>query len=98
MALSLINQHGIAAAASETPRRVTILGSTGSVGCNTLDLIERRRDEFDIEALTAYQNVEKLADQARRLGSRAAVIGDEAKYQELKAALSGTDIEVSAGA
>ena len=95
MALSLIDEQ---ADVSLAPRRVTILGSTGSVGCNTLDLIERRRDDFDIEALTAFRNVEKLADQAKRLGPRAVVIGDETKYRELKAALSGSGIEVSAGA
>ena len=46
------------------PRRVTILGSTGSVGCNTIDLIERQPDAFQVEALTAYSNVARLAEQA----------------------------------
>ena len=50
---------------SEPSRRVTILGSTGSVGSNTVDLIERNRDAFAVEALTAASNVATLAAQAR---------------------------------
>ena len=52
---------------ARAPRRVTILGSTGSVGCNTVDLIERNRERYVVEALTADNNVELLAEQARRL-------------------------------
>jgi 1-deoxy-D-xylulose-5-phosphate reductoisomerase len=95
MALSMLDKRDDAVAA---PRRVSVLGSTGSIGCNTLDLMERRRGDFDIVALTAYRNVEKLAEQAIRLRPRAVVIGDESKFADLKAALSGTDVEVSAGA
>ena len=50
-------------------RRVTILGSTGSIGCNTIDLIERDRPSFDVVALTGGQNIEKLADQAIALNA-----------------------------
>ena len=60
-------------------RRVTILGSTGSVGCNTIDLIERQPEAFSVEALTANGNAELLADQARRLSARLAVVADEAR-------------------
>ncbi len=81
----------------QMPRRVTILGSTGSVGCNTLDLIEREPESFAIEALTAYRNVELLADQARRLKPRMAVIADPAGYAELKEALSGTGVNAACG-
>ncbi|MCH7888524.1 MAG: 1-deoxy-D-xylulose-5-phosphate reductoisomerase [Proteobacteria bacterium] len=80
------------------PRRVTILGSTGSVGRNTLDLIERHRPAYEVEALTAYSNVELLAEQARRLCPRLAVIGDDSLYAELKEALAGTGVETAAGA
>ena len=79
------------------PRRVTVLGSTGSVGQNTIDLIERRREAYDVEALTARSNVDLLADQAMRLGPRLAVIADPDLYAPLKDALSGTGIEAAAG-
>ena len=79
------------------PRRITVLGSTGSVGRSTLDLIERQPDKYQVQALTAYSNVELLADQARRVGAALAVIADETCYPALKAALSGTRVEVAAG-
>lgn len=79
------------------PRTVTILGSTGSVGCNTLDLIERSLDDYQVVALTAHSSVDLLAEQARRLRPQLAVIGEQDRYGELKAALSGTGIEVAAG-
>jgi 1-deoxy-D-xylulose-5-phosphate reductoisomerase len=80
------------------PRSVTVLGSTGSVGRSTIDLIERQRGNFSVEALTAKSNVELLADQARRLGARLAVIGDAGRYAALKDALAGSGIEAAAGA
>ena len=80
------------------PRRVSILGATGSIGCSTLDLIGRNRKRYEVEALTAFSNVELLARQAREVGARFAVIGDPVRYGELKAALAGTGIEVAAGA
>lgn len=83
---------------STTPRRVTVLGSTGSVGCSTIDLLERDPEAYEIEALTAHSNVDRLAEQARRLRPRLAVIGDPDRYGELKLALGGSDIEVAAGA
>ncbi|MBM3511233.1 MAG: 1-deoxy-D-xylulose-5-phosphate reductoisomerase [Alphaproteobacteria bacterium] len=86
-----------APAAGTRPRRVTILGSTGSVGGSTVDLIERNPGAFEIEALTAHRNVAALAEQARRLKPRIAVVGDARRYQELKTALGGTGIAVAAG-
>lgn len=80
------------------PRRVTILGSTGSVGCNTLDLIERRPEAFVVEALTANGSVERLAEQARRVGAKLAVVADHSRYQDLKEALAGSGVEAAAGA
>ena len=80
------------------PRRVTVLGSTGSVGCNTLDLIERDADAYQVMALTGNRNVKVLAEQSLRLKPELAVIGDETKYKELKAALGGNGIRIAAGA
>ena len=79
-------------------RSVSILGSTGSVGCSTLDLISHTPGQFRIEALTAHRNVALLAEQARKFRPRIAVVRDEASYADLKAALAGTGIEVAAGA
>ncbi|HEX9768590.1 MAG TPA: 1-deoxy-D-xylulose-5-phosphate reductoisomerase [Kiloniellales bacterium] len=79
------------------PRSLTILGSTGSIGCNTIDLIERHPDDYRVVALTAYNSYEILAEQARRLMPELVVIGDEHHYRELKSVLSGTGIEVAAG-
>src|SRR5260370_21704335 len=78
-------------------RRVTVLGSTGSVGCSTLDLIERQGENFIVEALTAHRNVELLAAQARRVGARLAVIADPACYGGLPAALAGTGVKAATG-
>ena len=82
----------------DRPRRVTILGSTGSVGQSTVDLIARHPERFRVEALVCGRSVESLADQARRLHARLAVVADPARYRDLKEALSGTAIEVAAGA
>ena len=79
------------------PRRVTVLGSTGSVGSNTVDLIARQPHSFLVEALTANRNVKTLAEQARRLRPRLAVVADHTCYQDLKDALGGTGIELAAG-
>lgn len=80
------------------PRRsISILGSTGSVGCNTIDLIERSPDLYEIVALTAHENAELLAEQAIRLNAAVAVIGNPAKYEALKALLSGSGVRAAAG-
>lgn len=79
-------------------RGITILGSTGSIGCNTVELVEARPDLYRVEALTANNRVEILAEQARRLKPRLAVVADESAYGALKDALAGTGIAVAAGA
>ncbi len=79
-------------------RRITILGSTGSVGCSTLDLIERAANAYKVVALTANRNVEQLAEQAWRLRPEIAVIAEEGRYKELRQLLSGSGVEVAAGA
>ncbi len=83
--------------AAVQPRSVTILGATGSVGRNTVDLIGRNRQAFVVEALTANRNVALLAEQARHLKPRLAVVAEDSGYKALKDALAGTDIEVAAG-
>lgn len=85
------------AATAPPPRRVTILGASGSVGCSTLDLIRQSPGEYDIVALTAQTNVAVLADQAREFDADVAVIGDETKLDDLRAALSGTNVEATSG-
>ena len=72
----------------ERPRSVTILGSTGSVGQSTVDLIERQPDHYRVEALVAGKSVDGLADQARRLRARLAVVADPTRYAALKEALA----------
>jgi 1-deoxy-D-xylulose 5-phosphate reductoisomerase len=79
------------------PRSVTILGATGSVGRSTLDLIERDPDRYDVLALTAHRDVEGLAEAARRVGARRAVIADPALLETLRTALAGTGCEAAAG-
>ena len=78
-------------------RRVTILGSTGSVGQSTVDLLLRNPDAFVVEALTANRNPALLAEQARTLGVRFAAIGEPDHYPALKDALAGTGIETACG-
>ncbi len=79
------------------PRRVTILGATGSIGRSTLAVIAEQPERFEIVALTAQRNVAGLAALARRHGARLAVIGDPSRYRELREALAGSGIEAAAG-
>lgn len=79
------------------PKSLSILGSTGSVGCSTLDLVGRQPERFVIRALTANSNVDQLAAQAKAHSAELAVVADGASYNALKAALSGTGIRVAAG-
>ncbi len=79
------------------PRTLTLLGSTGSIGLSTLDLVARNPDAYDVVALTAQSNVALLAAQARQFRPSVVAIGDASKYQEMKDALSGTNIAVLAG-
>jgi 1-deoxy-D-xylulose-5-phosphate reductoisomerase len=78
-------------------RTVTILGATGSIGSSTVDLLQRQRDRFAVEALTAHKNGAALAKLARDLGARFAAVSDRSAYRDLKAGLSGTKIEAAAG-
>ena len=79
------------------PRSITILGSTGSVGCNTVDLVKRSEGSFRVVALTANTAVENLARQAIDLSAELAVVADQSRYEDLKRALSGSGVEAAAG-
>ena len=86
-----------AAAEGAEPRRVTVLGSTGSIGCNTIDLIVRHPGAFEVEALTAQRSVERLAEQARQVGAKRAVIGDPSLFGVLEEALADAETVAAAG-
>ncbi|MBI3441360.1 MAG: 1-deoxy-D-xylulose-5-phosphate reductoisomerase [Proteobacteria bacterium] len=78
-------------------KTVTILGSTGSIGCSTVDLIKGHCDKFKVRALTAHKNVALLARQAQELQAEYAVIADKDLYGNLKEALKNTTVKVEAG-
>ena len=78
-------------------KSVSILGATGSVGQSTLDLIRRDPGSFNVIALTANSDVDGLAKAAMAVSAQHAVIGDPARYADLKAALAGTGISIAAG-
>ena len=78
-------------------KRITVLGATGSVGQNTLDVIGRNPRLFEVVALTANRNAEALAQLALLHQAKLAVLADESRYGELKERLAGTGIEVAAG-
>lgn len=80
-------------------RRISILGSTGSIGTSTLDVIRQLggRERFEVLSLTGNGNIDLLAAQARECGAALAVTADEKRYAELKQALSGSGIEAAAG-
>lgn len=84
-------------ATSGSPRRLSVLGATGSIGRNTLDLVSRQPDAFEIVALSAHSNVAELAELAIRHRAARAVIGDASLYGELKGRLAGTAVEAAAG-
>ncbi len=78
-------------------KRVAILGSTGSIGTQTLDVIRQHPDWFTVEVLTAQHNWELLVAQALEFKPNAVVIGNEDHYSKVKEALSGEPIKVFAG-
>jgi len=80
------------------PRKVSVLGSTGSIGVSTLDLFQKAGVEVEVTALAAGRNVERLAEQARTWRPKLAVIEDESKLPELRDRLKGTGIEAAGGA
>jgi 1-deoxy-D-xylulose-5-phosphate reductoisomerase len=81
-----------------TPRTLSILGATGSIGSSTLNLIAQNPHAYEVVALTAHRNVAKLAEAARATRAKLAVIAEDSLYAELRTALHGTGIECAAGA
>jgi len=78
-------------------KRLAILGSTGSIGTQTLEIVSRYPDLFSVAALTAWSNADLLIEQARRFRPSTVVIGHEAHYSRLREGLAGLGIEVLAG-
>ena len=81
----------------ENRRRIAILGSTGSIGTQALDVISRHQDLFQVEMLSAGSNAELLIQQARQFNPNAVVICNKDRYKEVKEALEPLDIKVFAG-
>jgi 1-deoxy-D-xylulose-5-phosphate reductoisomerase len=79
-------------------KNITVLGSTGSVGVNALDVISSLGDGYRVVALTAGNNVELLAEQALRVRPEVAVIADESGYADLSDRLAGSGVTAEAGA
>lgn len=78
-------------------KTISILGATGTIGQNTLDLINRNKDSYRVTTLTGNSNIALLAKQAIEFGVEFAATACEEKYQELKDALKGTNIQCGAG-
>ncbi|MGA0314706.1 MAG: 1-deoxy-D-xylulose-5-phosphate reductoisomerase, partial [Alphaproteobacteria bacterium] len=78
-------------------KTLSLLGSTGSIGCNTIDLIERNLDRFSVVALTANRSVDLLAEQVKKTNADMAVVADDSYYKDLKTSLSGCRVEVASG-
>ncbi|MBQ2521560.1 MAG: 1-deoxy-D-xylulose-5-phosphate reductoisomerase [Bacteroidales bacterium] len=83
---------------NEGKRHIAILGSTGSIGTQALDIIRRYPERFEVELLAANRNVDLLAAQAREFDANHVVICDESRYEALSQALEGSDSKVFAGA
>lgn len=79
-------------------KQIAILGSTGSIGTQALQVIEEHPDLYEVYALTANNRVDKLIEQARKFQPEAVVIANEDKYQQLKDALADLPVKVYAGA
>ncbi|MCX7378311.1 MAG: 1-deoxy-D-xylulose-5-phosphate reductoisomerase [Alphaproteobacteria bacterium] len=78
-------------------RSVSVLGSTGSIGTQTIDLLAAEPGRYRVVALAAGRNAALLAAQAKQLGAEVAVLADPAGYAELRAALAGTGIRAECG-
>ena len=78
-------------------RRVSIFGATGSIGQNTIDLIARNIDSYDVVALTGASNITQLAKDAIRLNAQVAVTAHDHLLTELRSALAGSNVEAAAG-
>lgn len=93
-----MNAEAIREPSLNRAKRVTVLGSTGSIGCNTVDLVRRKPEAYEVVALTANGNVDRLIEQALELRPEVAVIGNEALLPQLASALKGSGVEAAGGA
>ncbi|MCX7899828.1 MAG: 1-deoxy-D-xylulose-5-phosphate reductoisomerase, partial [Methylocystis sp.] len=84
-------------ARNRAPRRIVLLGATGSIGRSTVDLLERNAEAFTVSAVAGGRDVEALARVARVTKAEFAAVRDESGYAALKEALSGTKTQVGAG-
>ena len=82
---------------TSAPRNLVLLGSTGSIGTQTLDVVRLFPDRFRVRALTAHANAALLLEQARAFRPELVVIGDEAQAASLEKELRGTDVRVACG-
>jgi 1-deoxy-D-xylulose-5-phosphate reductoisomerase len=82
---------------TEQPKKIAILGSTGSIGKQALEVVSEQSSHFQVEVLTAGTNAELLIEQALQYQPNAVVIGDERKYEQVKDALWNAGIKVYAG-
>ncbi|MBL41584.1 MAG: 1-deoxy-D-xylulose-5-phosphate reductoisomerase [Rhodospirillaceae bacterium] len=81
----------------ENKKSISILGSTGSIGKSTLDLISLNRSQYQIEVLSCFDNYKLLAEQAIKFKPKRVVLSDPKNYNELKKLLFGTNIEILSG-
>ncbi|MEP1538276.1 MAG: 1-deoxy-D-xylulose-5-phosphate reductoisomerase [Paracoccaceae bacterium] len=79
------------------PRRISIFGATGSIGQNTIDLILRDLDSYEVVALSGAGNIAQLAKDAIALRAEIAITADDNRLDDLRAALAGTDVQAAAG-
>ncbi len=79
------------------PKRIAVMGSTGSIGTQALEVIRDNPSHFEVEVLVAHSNADLLIQQAMEFKPNAVVIGDESKYQQVKEALFSHDVKVYAG-
>lgn len=78
-------------------KRIAILGSTGSIGTQTLEVVEQQPEHFEIKALTANSNVHLLAEQAKKFYPEVVAISDENKVDDLRSLLKGSPVEILSG-
>ena len=78
-------------------KKISIFGATGSIGQNTIDLIARAPDSYEVVALTGANNIAQLAKDAQRLNAKIAVTAHDHLLEDLRDALAGTGIEAAAG-
>ena len=78
-------------------KKISLLGSTGSIGVNTLDVVERNPESFQILAMSAGSNVDLFVDQIRKFKPKVVALFDTAKISSLKERIADLDVEVLSG-